>query len=354
MLTAQYRMGLIGVIALFIAFANSENYAYADGFDDKDFSLRFPAALTRFSSYADVAAVGGASAGSKWQTSVNPAATAWQTMTGAFQLSLNPQYSFIKFKEGTVLNVTSESLTKEIGALGTLQVSLAQVRSNEDYIRQDVMGSRMEFSNEMDYMQLQWGKRLSDDFAIGANFNYSSSEVKYKLFDLKLVESTGDSYGVRVGGLYRIAKNLLGGVVAEYSRSPSETTTYDIFGFGYGDRRVDDTTKQFVLRAGPSFEYAKDSTINLDYQYGYFKNDTGKMEVHRLFAGIDHRIMDALFVRGGVAFDKEGNTAWTCGLGIYPLKQLSIDVGYQYDMFPEIQEEFGRSHLLTISISVIL
>lgn len=353
-MTKRYERIMTGVIASFIALAGLGSFASAGDFDDKDFSLRFPAALTRFSSYADVAAVGGASAGSKWQTSVNPAATAWQAMTGSFQLSLNPQYSAIKFKEGTILNVTSESLTKELGALGTLQLSLAQVRSNEDYVRQDVMGSRMKFSNEMDYMQFQWGKRLSDDFALGANFNYSSSEVKYKLFDLKLVESTSDSYGMRVGGLYRIAKNLLGGVVAEYSRSPSETTTYDIFGFGFGDIRVDDTTKQFVLRAGPSFEYAKDSTINLDYQYGYFENDTGKMEVHRVFAGIDHRIMDALFVRGGVALDKEGNTSWTCGLGIYPLKQLSIDVGYQYDMFPEIESEFGRSHLLTVSLSLAL
>jgi len=354
MLTAQYRMGLIGVIATFITMAIFGSYCYAGDFDHKDFSLRFPAALTRFSSYADVAAVGGASAGSKWQTSVNPAATAWQTITGSYHLSLNPQYSSIMFQEGTVLHVLSESITKEFENFGTLQVSLAQVRSNEDYIRQDVMGSRMEFSNEMDYMQLQWGKRLSDDFALGANFNYSSSEVKYKLFDLKLVESTSDSYGVRVGGLYRIAKNLLGGVVAEYSRSPSETTTYDIFGFGYGDMRVDDTTKQFVLRAGPSFEYAKDSTINLDYQYGYFKNDTGEMEVHRMFAGIDHRIIDALFIRAGVALDNKGNTSWTGGLGIYPLKELSIDVGYQYDMFPEIQSEFGRSQLVTISISIIL
>jgi opacity protein-like surface antigen len=109
-----------------------------------------------------------------------------------------------------------------------------------------------------------------------------------------------------------------------------------------------------LMRAGPSYEYRKNSTVSLDYQYSSFENDTGKLEVHRMFAGIDHRIVDALFVRGGFALDNKGNTAWTCGLGIYPLKELSIDVGYQYDMFPEIQSEFGRSHLLTISFSVIL
>jgi hypothetical protein len=146
----------------------------------------------------------------------------------------------------------------------------------------------------------------------------------------------------------------LGGAVVDYSQSPSTTITYDIFGFGIGDVRVDDKTKQFTLRAGPSYEYRKDSTVNLDYQYSSFKNDTGNMEVHRMFAGIDHRIVDALFLRAGIALDNKGNKSWTCGLGIYPLKELSIDVGYQYDMFPEIQSEFGRSHLLTISISVML
>jgi opacity protein-like surface antigen len=171
---------------------------------------------------------------------------------------------------------------------------------------------------------------------------------------LKLADSSSDSYGFRVGTLYRIAENLLGGLVVDYSWSPSKTTYYDIFGLGIGEARVDDKTKQLTLRAGPSYEYRKDSTVSLDYQYSSFENDTGKLEVHRMFAGIDHRIVDALFVRGGVALDNKGNTAWTCGLGIYPLKELSIDVGYQYNMFPEIQSEFGRSHLLTISVSVIL
>ena len=343
---------LMRIFAYLIALVGFGNFAYADGFDDKDFSLRFPAALSRFSSYADVAATGGASAGSKWQSSVNPASIAWQSMPGRYHLSLSPQYSAIMFQEGTVLHVISESVTKEFEKFGTLQVSLAQVRSNERAIQAPMPDYK--FSYDMDYAQAQWGKRFTDDFALGGNFNYSSSEVINKIGAEKYLDSSSDSYGVRVGTLYRIAEKLLGGVVVDYSWSPSKTTTYDIFGWGIGDVRVDDKTKQFTLRVGPSYEYRKDSTVNLDYQYSSLKNDAGTMEVHRMFAGIDHRIVDALFVRAGVALDNHGNTSWTGGLGIYPLKEFSIDVGYQYDMFPEIQSEFGRSHLLTISISLIL
>jgi hypothetical protein len=342
----------IRIIVYFVIVTGLGNLACAGGFDDKDFSLRFPAALSRFSSYADVAATGGASAGSKWQSSVNPAATGWQRIPGSYHLSLNPQYSAIMFQEGTVLHVISESITKDFEKYGTVQASLAQVRSNDRAIRAPLPDYT--FSYDMDYAQVQWGKRFTDDFALGGNFNYSSSDVTNKLDTVKIADSSIDSYGIRVGTLYRIAERLLGGLVVDYSEAPSTMTTYDIFGFGIGDLRVDDKTKQFTLRAGPSYEYRKDSTVSLDYQYGSFKNDTGTMEVHRIFTGIDHRIIDALFVRGGLALDHEGNTSWTCGLGIYPLKQLSIDVGYQYNMFPEIQPEFGRSHLLTMSISLIL
>ena len=336
------------IIACLIAISGTNNSAYAD-MNDKDFSLRFPAALSRFSSYADVAAVGGASAGSKWQSSVNPASTGWQSMPGSYHLSLSPQYSSIIFQKGTVLHVISESVTKEFEKFGTFQASLAQVRSNDRTNRQGI-----NFSYDMDYMQVQWGKKLSDNFALGGNFNYSSSEVTNKINTYKLADSSSDSYGFRAGVLYRVAENLLGGLVVDYSWSPSKTTIYDVFGSGMGDFSAKDKTKQFSLRPGLSYEYKKDSTVNLDYHYGSFENNTGKLEVHRFFAGIDHRIVDALFVRAGVALDNFGNASWTGGLGIYPFKQLSVDVGYQNNMFPEIRNEFGRAHLATISISATL
>ncbi len=119
------------IIAYLIALIGCGNFACAGGFDDKDFSLRFPAALSRFSSYADVAASGGASAGSKWQTSVNPASIAWQSIAGRYHVSFNPQYSQIIFQEGAVLHVISESVTNDFEKFGTFQAALAQVRGNK-------------------------------------------------------------------------------------------------------------------------------------------------------------------------------------------------------------------------------
>lgn len=320
----------------------------ADSLDTKDFSLRFPASMGRFSSYADVAASGGASAGSKWQSSVNPASTAWEDIPGMYQLSLNPQYSAIVFGEGATLHVISESVTKDAGESGSFQVTGAQVRSNRSTTRQG-----LQFSYDMDYLQLQWGKRFSDS-SLGINFNYASSSVTNRLGGLRIADSDSDTYGIRGGFLQRLGGDLLGGAVIEYAWSPSRTTLFDVFGSGAGDLRLRDTTEQFSVRLGPSYEYAKDSTLNLDYQYCLLENDTGKFGLHRVFAGIDHRISDAFFLRGGLVVDDHGTTSWTGGVGIYPLKGFSLDLAYQYNMFPELRPELGRAHTATVSLGVTL
>ena len=346
---AEQRSILISLIIIVISSGPLVELVKADSINDKDFSLRFPASLNRFSSYADVAAAGGASAGSKWQTSVNPASSAWQSISGTYHLSLNPQYSAIVFNEGTVLHVISETATKDFQKIVTFELAGAHVRSNNSATRQG-----LNLSYEMDYLQVQWGKRFSDYFALGGNFNYASSEVVNSIDRAKFADSRSDTYGFRLGGLCRMAENLLGGLVVDYSWSPSKTTYYDVFGTGTGDMEIRDRTRQLTLRLGPSYEYRKDSTVNLDYQFSSIKNDTGTLEVHRLFAGIDHRIADALFVRGGLALDNYGNTSWTGGFGIYPLKNFSIDIGYQYNMFPEVHAEFGMAHTATISLGITL
>lgn len=48
MLSEKDSKYLMRIIAYVIALVGFGNFAYADGFDDKDFSLRFPAALSRF------------------------------------------------------------------------------------------------------------------------------------------------------------------------------------------------------------------------------------------------------------------------------------------------------------------
>lgn len=254
----------------------------ADGFEAESLTLRLPAALSRFATYGDVAGLGGASAGSKWASSINPASVAWEPIAGDLRLAFSPQYSTLAFENGSRLDVCAEAFTWDLGEFGVIQPSLAQVRSNTATTRQG-----LDFRMDMDYAQVQWAKRFGDDWAFGANLNFTKSETRYDLgpLDLDVSESSGETYGFRSGTLHRPAPRLLAGLVFDYAFSPSRTILFDFMGTGVGDVRVKDTTHQYVLRPGVSYEYAKDSAVYADYQYGAFHDESGHLEVHRFYIG---------------------------------------------------------------------
>jgi hypothetical protein len=341
----QRRAGKFALLIAAIMAGGGAAGAFGQATANDPFSLRLPAALDRFSSYADVAAVGDASAGSKWCSSANPASVGWLDLAGQSPVSVSPQYSSIAFDEGMRINVTTEAGMIDLGPWGRLQPALAQAWSNHATTRQG-----LGFDFDLQRYQMNWGKRFGDDSALGAGFQYTTSQVQYDLGGTDLSRSRSDAYGWRVGGLQRIDGPLLAGVVAEYSFSRDRTMMFGIPAFGIPETHVEDTTHQLTLRPGLSYEYQKDSQILLDYEFGSFFNHDGGIQVNRFFGGVDHRIVDWLFVRGGVALDTGGNPAWTCGVGIYPCKAFTIDLAYQQDMFPEIRPEFGRSRTLTLSL----
>lgn len=318
----------------------------AEELKEKSLSLRLPAAMSRFATYGDVAGVGGASAGSKWSSSINPASVDWLPIKTDLHMAFSPQYTNLHFARDLSLNVAAEAFTWNVGDLGTFQPSLAQIRSNTGTTRQG-----LDFQIDMDLVQVQWAKKVSDDWAFGANFSYTKSKSEFDLAPVPVSDTVSETYGFRFGALNRMADKLLGGVVFDYAFTPSRTTMHDFMGLGIGDTKTTDMGHQFILRPGVSYEYLKDSTIYADYQYGVFRDGTGSLAVNRFYAGVDHSICKWLFVRAGAALDTKGNVAWTAGVGLYPCDRISVDIAYQNDMFPELKPEFGRSRTLTISVA---
>jgi hypothetical protein len=337
----------VPIAACAVAVCVAAERAQAGDFDQKELSLRLPAALSRFSPYGDVASVGGASAGSKWSSSVNPASSAWTPIPGNLHLSFSPQYSQVPFREGTRLHVAAEAITWQTDAYGTFQPALAQARTNKTTTRQG-----LDVRMDIDLVQIQWARKIAEDWAFGANFNFARSRTRFDLGPADVSDSRGETYGWRLGALRRISDGLLAGLVLDYAFSPTRTTLHDFLGLGVGDVRIRDTVHQFAIRPGISYEYRKDSAIYLDYQYGAFHDDTGRLQVHRFMLGVDHGFTTWLFGRGGVALDTEGNVSWTAGLGIYPCERVTFDIAYQNNMFPELEPEFGRSHTIVFSVGI--
>jgi hypothetical protein len=309
---------------------------------DKDFSLRFPAAMTRFATYGDVAGVGGASAGSKWSSSINPASTAWLEDPPR-KVSISQQYSHLFFGNGTNFRVPAESMTVDTGPFGYFTGAAAQISTNRETMR----NAPVDFYFAGDMGQLLWAKKLSKDWATGFAFTYTKSVARVSSGGMEVAKSNCDSYGIRGGALHRVTDRFLAGLVLDYGWSSDRTN-----GLMVGNQQVCDSTRQFLVRPGVSYEYMTDGTVYLDYQFGTFSNDTGTMNVNRILAGVEHGITKWLFLRAGTTIDPAiGSNAWTCGIGFYPASWFSLDVGYQYDMFPELREEFGRSHALNVSIA---
>ena len=307
-----------------------------------DFSLRLPAALSKFSPYSDVAGLGGAFAGSQYQSSGNPAATDWQPAQPD-SVSLSPQYQAIVFGRGPTLHVPAEAATVKLPEWGSIQPAAAQVRS--------VGSTDGPFTLlDGDYGQLQWGYKVADRLAVGWNVNYTSLGTRTGARGLTFATGDSQSVDVRGGVLGGVADHLLVGLVIDYGVSPSTTNFFDPT--CACSLQFSDTTRQVLARIGSTYEYAEKSSIYFDYQYGDFWNSTGHLNTNRLFSGIEHQVFSWFYARAGFEYDIGGGVAATAGLGFYPSDNASIDIGFQNNMFRELAPEYGSSKTFGISVAV--
>lgn len=317
-------------------------HANADSsFAPIDFSLRFPAALAKFSSYADAAAFGGASAGSRFGSGINPASSDWTPAPGT-PFSVSPQVSRIGFERGTTLRIATLSGSYSSGTYGTLQSSMTRV-SNDGSASGDFL------LTDGHYAQLQWGKKLGSEIAVGANINHSHFKNSAGFGGQLALEGASVSNGVRGGVLWAASRKLLAGLVLDYSsgRSASDVLNPDCFCFS----RFDDTSRAATARLGLTYEYAPQSSLYADYLVGRYRNDSASMVSRTAMAGAEHLVLPWLYVRAGVAYELRGAWGKSVGIGIMPSKTMSIDFALQRDMFPELRPEFGSATVANLSMS---
>ena len=253
---------------------------------------------------------------------------------------VSPQYSYVRFESGTVLHVPSASVALPTDSAGVFQPSIAGLTSNRSLTLQD-----LDFEWQAIFGDLQWGKRVGPDTTIGVNLNAAHSEMEFGLGGNPATRSDSDTFGARLGGLHPVAKRWAFGLVLDYAQVRGDIEEI----LPAPDQRVE-TIEQFVAWPGVSCKHAR-WTFFADYQYGRFDNGQEVLQVHRGYLGINNEITDAFSLRAGANVDDRGNVAWTAGFGVYPARNLGIEFGYQYDMFPEVHEEFGRSHLFNISLT---
>ena len=327
-------------------FAAPVFHVFADDFSGEDFSLRLPAALSRFSSYADVAGKGGASAAGKFGSSENPASIAW-SFPADYDYGVSVQSSDVAFDSGTRLDFFTEVATLDAHTLGTFRFAFAQVRSNDHLLG----NAPLTFTYDLNLVRLDWAKRMGP-FSLGAGFSYAQSETTFRTERLVFADADRKTSMAWLGALWQPAPRWLAGVFGHYGYAPTRTDfiTPTLLGLVPGESR--DITRQFVVRPGISYEWREHALLQLDYEYARFWNDTGSLEQHRFRLGGDLPLARFFFVRAGAIVDTRGNFGWTAGAGFYPRKGVTLDFAYQHDVFPEIQREFSHARTLNVSLSV--
>ncbi len=340
-----------------------------------EYSLRFPAATSRFGSYPDVAALGGAQAGSEWSSSINPASAAWPHPERKFRHGFSAQFATVAFAEGTRLDVYAEAPVIDAGAWGVFLPAAAQIRSNHATIRKTpalrerlndplvpsedfqapgrLQSSGFEF--EADFFQLQWGKLVGERTALGAMVGFTSSTTRFDADGFEVVRSRSETYTFRLGAVHQPLEKIRIGAVADYAAAPARTRIQGVNPFTGApfSQRVSDTTHQLILRTGLTWEYAKGCDFYVDYHGGGFWDDSGEFFVHRFPIGIEQALIpDILFGRVGATFDTRGDTVFTAGLGVTLSDRASLDMAYQGAAFPEIRPEFGAADTFVFSLAI--
>lgn len=316
-------------------------------YEDKAFSVRLAPAFLRFT---EVATMGGEAVANRMSSAINPASTAWLPLPGEHGVVLAPYYSPVLFENGTHMHVMGQSATVDCDWLGVIQPTASQVRTNKRK-----MNNGLNFDYSVDSYQIQWGKRI-EKCAVGATFNYAKAEVLQKMAAGVDARGYSDSYRWRFGGLWEPCEKWLLGAIFEYGFQPYRSKTViplpPPFAPAVQVTRDRGIQHQFVFRPGLSYEYSDLSSVFLDYQYGHFHNPRARHTNHHFTAGIDHRLLEFLFVRAHAGVDVRGNCTWGGGISIFPAKWCSLDIGYKYDALPELHPEFGRSHTLQCAFNV--
>lgn len=334
----------------FIAMFAASPAIVAENLVDEDFSLRFPAALSRFSNYGDVAGLGGASAASPWTSSANPAALCWTDISAPGNTITAVQYNRLEFDNNSRFDVGAASFVLQTDRYGTWCIGAARAESNDSTLY-DGLG----FSFRTQLIDLSWGTRIRDDTAIGAGVRWTEGSAQNTYMGMTVADADSPGTLIRGGILHQVCTNLLFGLTAEGGRSRDTVDLLDLSTLPPTEMHIRDPMDQLFVRSGLHWTYHGESALYTDLHYGRFENSAGSMEVLRAAAGIEQNILPGTFLRAGALQDlRWQETSWTLGIGFYPTDTLSLDLAWQKDFFPEINPEFGNAQTWAISFSIAL
>lgn len=314
-----------------------------DSLTTAPFSLRFPATFAHFSPFADVAAKGGASTASPFGSSPTLAGIAWGFQQEAFDCQASLNYDYLTFDSGTDLHLATQTLAFDAGDVGVFRVALIEFESADGQTRL----APVNYDFELLGTRLDWSKKFGD-YSIGAGVGFTHAETLFSTPALRLSDTEKDNWTFRLGAQRALGKRWLIAVLADYGNGSTE----GLQGVTPGIKRsLREDSEQWVLQTGLAFLITPQAVAHVDYQYGWFGNESEDLKMHRWSAGTDIPLKSWLLLRTGASTDQYGNLGWSGGFAILPRKGTTINLAYQNGMMPELDREFGNAQMFNVSLS---
>ena len=330
-----------------LALSIMTNVVIANNFDDFDLNTRITAALNRFSTYGDVAALGNASVGSPYSSSFNPGSSAWYAKDIDVNNVISPQYVPISFDNGADLNTTIFATVFETESVGSIQPVYVKLNSDTFMF---VDGSTLDF--DADVYQIAWSNKISNTYSMGFTLAHTQSESNATFLGIPTGDTQSSNYSLTFGGLHGLSERLFLGYTATYSDDSSTTRVFDPFNTGIGTIETQSKQDALDLRLGFSYWFENDWQVFSDVQHAIFESPFGDLNVNRIFAGVSIPFSDRIYGRLGFIHDDDSNTTSTIGLGVYPNDNVGFEIAYQDNTLPELNADFGESSLLNLSFYI--
>lgn len=325
--------------------------------------LRLVATLQRASNYASAAGM--------QATAAHPAG--WSVNPAADDVLHDPDDP-----RNVTLTATNMHAFAETGAWITASAATASIRSPDlgtmpiAYARTDTIDGQTsrDFDNPLRSNEFFWGysKRLSDACAIGLQTRYVNATIQEETiaaplyaplrFETDLLWHVDFTVGLRWAISPEWSIGLLGGEgwgrAAVDARNivplpnpfpppasiPPDTLLFDL----------KDSLRSRVARLGVGYTPNEWLGIYADGEYFHLHtSQTGNIDVTRAMLGAEVRPSPCHVLRLGGGVNNFGQFTFSTGAGVNPSDYLGLELAYQYNAYPELDLEFGRLDLLTLS-----
>lgn len=231
---------------------------------------------------------------------------------------------------------------------GTISVAYVRFDSHDGQSRQgdDYVLRSNEFF-------LGYSHRIKPFLAVGAEVQFTDSTLKIGDTFVGFPRHTeSDTFGVGfdLGALIALHETFTVGLQGGVKWDRTHTDGEVVVPGPPIPIRLKDTTQISEIKLGLGWRPTQSLGVYADLQYVHLDDDLGTTEVGRAILGTEVIISPTHAWRFGCVFDTEGQAGVSTGLGFYAIDGVAIELAYAYNTFPEVRKEFGRAHIVSLSV----